>query len=58
MCVDVYFADGSNDIMLLKQNSDEPTIFEGRLKNEKAKVVLIRPNDDDTLTVSFGLDLP
>ena len=53
MCVNVGFVDASNDIMLLKQSSDEPTIFEGRLKNEKAKVVLIRPDDDDTLTVGF-----
>ena len=57
MCMNVDFADGSNDIMLLKQSSDEPTIFEGWLKNEGAKVVLIHPDDDDTLTVGFGLDL-
>ena len=57
MCVDVRYADGSNDMLLMSRpHKDAPTVMKGMLKSHRpTKVVIILQDENNPeATVSTG----
>ena len=60
MCVKVKYqdAEGSHDLLLLREKADAPTVLKGHLKsNPKTKAVIIladADNDGDTVSITLS----
>ena len=55
MCIDVIFADGSHDLIMMSARSkDAPTVLQGTLKHNKQSkaVVILKDEFQPTTTVS------